>query len=86
MALAHTTVFTASGGQATQLTMLVDWFADPVDSGVTAHSLVERIHHDDLKVLVSGILSHPIGVKHSQAAAVATSTLLKWKLHYQYND
>lgn len=77
--LAHTTVFTASGGQPTQLTVLVDWFADPVDSRVTPHSLVEWVHHDDFKVFVCGIFSHPVGVENTQAATVTTSTLLKQK-------
>lgn len=75
--LAHSTVFTASGSQATQLTMLMDWFADPVDSGVTADSFVEWIYHYNFKVLVCGIVGDPVRVKHPQAATVSTSTLLK---------
>lgn len=77
MTLAHSTVFTASGSQATQLTVLMDWFADPVDSGVTADSFVERIYHYNFKVLVCGIVGDPVRVKHPQAATVSTSTLLK---------
>ena len=63
--LAHTTVFTASGSQPTQLTMLVDWFADPIDSWVTTHRLVEWIHHDDFKEFIRGVFCHPVRVENS---------------------
>lgn len=76
VALTHTTVFTASSGQTTQLTVLVHWFADPVDSWITAYSFVEWVYHDDFKVFVCRIFGHPVRVKHSQAAAVSASTLL----------
>lgn len=79
MALTHTTVFTASGGQSTQLTVLVDRFTDPVDSWVTAHGLMEWVYHDDFKEFVGGIFSHPVRVKDTQTAAVSTGTLLKPK-------
>lgn len=75
--LAHTTVFTASSSQPTELTVLVDWFTDPVDSWVTTNSLVEGVHHDHLKELVSGILCDPVGVDNSQATTVSASTLLR---------
>lgn len=77
MTLAHTTALAASGGQATHLSVLVNWSAEPVDSRVTTNCLVERIHHDDFEVFESGIFRNPVGVEHSKTAAMAANTLLE---------
>ena len=36
--------------------MLHDWLGDPVDLGVSADGLVERINHDHFEVLVGRVL------------------------------
>jgi len=77
VALADTTALAASGGQATHLSMLVNWPAEPVDSRVTTNCLMGRIYQDDFEVLVSGIFRNPVGVEHSKAAAMSANTLLE---------
>ena len=77
MTFAHSAVLSASGSQTAQLTVLVDWFTDPVDSWVTAYGLVEWIHHYNFKEFECRVLCYPVGVKNSQTAAVSASTLLK---------
>jgi len=56
VALSHTPVLLASGGETAHLTMLVGWRADPVDARITGDSLVAWIDADDLEVLEGGIL------------------------------
>lgn len=54
--LEHTTVVATSGGETTELTVLVSGVADPVDLGVVSDGIVRRIDKNDLVVLVGGIL------------------------------
>merc|ERR1711998_675983 len=56
--------------------MLVSRSTDPVDPWVTADALVGWIDQNDLKVLESCILVHPVGVEHAQATTSASNTLL----------
>ena len=60
MTFAEAAGTTTSCSKATQLTVLVHRFADPVGLGVTADGLVEWINQDDLKELVSRVLAHPV--------------------------
>merc|ERR1719384_2527185 len=46
----------ASGGKATEFPVLHDGSAHPVDLGVTCDGLVVDVDHDDLEVLVGGVL------------------------------
>ena len=66
----------AHSSKTTSLATLVDGLGDPVDSGVTADSLVVGIHEDNFVVLVDTILVDPVRVEDSQVAASATDTLL----------
>lgn len=50
----------ASTGQAAALAMLVNGLGDPVDARIITDADVARINHDDLEVLVSGILVDPV--------------------------
>lgn len=49
---------------------------DPVDTRVAADGLVGRVHHDDLEVLVRGVLSDPVRVQHTQVATGAAGAHL----------
>ena len=77
MALAvQSTVMTAGRGQAAQLAMLHHRLADPVDAGVVADGVVAGVHKNDLVVLEGGVLVHPIGVEHAEAAELPAGSLL----------
>jgi len=69
-------VLAASRGESTQLTVLVRGLGDPLHAGVVANSVVLRIDQDDLVVLVGQVLVHPVGVQHTEVAALASHTLL----------
>ena len=56
VALAETAGLLASGSEAAHLAVLVHRLGDPVDARVAADGLVLRVHADDLKVLVGGVL------------------------------
>jgi len=56
--------------------VLHDWSAHPVDLGVAPDGLVVRINHDDLEVLVGGVLANPVGVEDAQSLESAANTLL----------
>ena len=49
--------------------------AHPVDLSIPPDGLMEGIDHDDLEVLVSGILAHPVRVQNTQSLDAATHTL-----------
>ena len=53
---------------------LVDWLDNPIDPGVPTDGLVLRVHKDDLKILVGGILVDPVGVEDSQVCAATTDS------------
>jgi hypothetical protein len=72
---AQTTVLLASGGEATELAVLVHILAQPVDPGVVADGSVGNINKDDLKVLVGAILIHPVGVENPQSTKLTASPL-----------
>ena len=75
MALANTSVLLADGGKTTRLTVLVDRVTDPVHARVSADSLVLGVDQDDLVVLVSRVLVHPVGVQDAQVGAATANTL-----------
>lgn len=72
----ETTSLAAGSGKATQLTMLVDGVADPVDARIVADSLVGSVHQNYLKVLIDSVLVNPVRVKHTEAGALAANALL----------
>jgi len=76
LAFAVTTVLLAGGGEATELTVLHDRGDDPVDAGVVADGLVLDVDHDDLVVLVGGVLADPVRVEDTERAALASGAFL----------
>ena len=74
--LAHSSRLLAGGGEAAQLTVLVDSVDDPVDLGVSPDGGMGHVHHDHLEVLVGGVLTHPVAVEDSQSLESASNTLL----------
>lgn len=77
VALAQPTAALAGRGEATQLTVLVHRVTDPVGLGVAADRVVGGVDHDDLVVLVRGILRHPVRVEHAESTDAATDALLR---------
>jgi hypothetical protein len=74
--LAETTGALAGAGQAAQLTVLHDGADHPVDLGVASDALVVRVDHDDLEVLVGGVLSDPVRVEDAESLEAASDALL----------
>jgi hypothetical protein len=69
------TVFAASSCETAQFAVLVHSLADPVDAGVVADRLVGGVDHNNLEVLVYGILIYPVRVQDTKAAALTANTL-----------
>jgi len=61
---------------STKLAVFLLSLADPLDSGIAADSGVGGVHHDDFVVLVGGVLTHPVRVKHAERANLATHAFL----------
>lgn len=76
VALAQPTAALASRGETTQFTVLVHGPGDPVDLGITTDGVVGGIDHDDLEVLVGGILGNPVGVQHTETSHATANTFL----------
>ena len=72
----ETTVLLSGGSKSSSLAVLVNRVDNPVDAGIVSDGNVGRIHQDDLKVLVGGVLVNPVGVEHSQVQGVSASALL----------
>uniref|UniRef100_A0A3Q3J0I0 Uncharacterized protein n=1 Tax=Monopterus albus TaxID=43700 RepID=A0A3Q3J0I0_MONAL len=62
--------------QATHLSVLVHSLCDPLGVWVASDGLVEGVNQNHLKEFVGGVLTHPVGVKHSQCSTMTASTLL----------
>jgi len=77
VSLAETTVLFANGSETTSFATLVHGIRDPVDSRVTADSLVVGVDKDDLVVFVHAILIHPVRVQDPQVPASPSYTLLR---------
>jgi len=56
--------------------VLLDWSAHPVDLGVSGDGGVVDVDHDDLIVLVGGVLTHPVGVQDPQALESSANSFL----------
>mmetsp|Transcript_19721 Transcript_19721/g.41207 ORF Transcript_19721/g.41207 Transcript_19721/m.41207 type:complete len:275 (-) Transcript_19721:33-857(-) len=76
-ALAQATARAAGRREAAQLAVLVRRVADPVDARIVADGIVCGVDHDDLVVLVGGVLVHPVRVQDAQATDLATNALLR---------
>lgn len=70
-----TAVLLTSCSKSTKLAVLVNWVADPVNSRVVTNDSVGWVYKNHLKVLVHGILVHPVGVEHAESAAFTSNTL-----------
>ncbi len=73
----HAARVAAGRRDAAQLAVLHRRGADPVDARVAADGVVGRVHHDDLVVLVRGVLVDPVRVEQAQAAELAAGALLR---------
>ncbi|KAJ8579100.1 hypothetical protein ON010_g97 [Phytophthora cinnamomi] len=62
--------------EATLLAALVHGVGDPVDARVATDDLVRVVHHDDLEVLVRGVLVDPVRVEHAQVRELVAGALL----------
>lgn len=58
--LAQTSRLASGTGKTTALAMLVNRVDDPVDARITTDGLVGWVHHDDLEILVGGVLVDPV--------------------------
>lgn len=86
VALAQATALLSCRCQATHLSVLVHSLCDPLGVWVASDGLVEGVDQNHLKELVGGVLTHPVGAKHSQASTVTASTLLGRKNKYILNQ
>lgn len=76
MTFAETTVLLSNASKTARFPMLVDRVGDPVDSGVTADSLVVRVDKNDFVIFVDTILVDPVRVQDAKIAASSSNTLL----------
>lgn len=74
--LVDTSVLLSGGGKTSGFSVLVDWVGNPVVSCVSSDGLVGWVYHDDLEVLVGGVLVNPVRVQDSQVGSTTTDTLL----------
>merc|ERR1719309_168935 len=76
VSLTKPTRLLASSSQAPELPVLLDGSAHPVDLGISPDSRVVGVDHDDLKVLVGGVLSDPVGVEDPETLEPPPDSLL----------
>uniref|UniRef100_A0A182ILW8 Uncharacterized protein n=1 Tax=Anopheles atroparvus TaxID=41427 RepID=A0A182ILW8_ANOAO len=77
VALAQTTRTLSSRSETTKLTVLVHGITNPVHLRIPADGFVGSIDHDDLEVLVGGILGNPVRVQDAETTDTATNTFLQ---------
>ncbi|CAK6432995.1 unnamed protein product [Pipistrellus nathusii] len=58
-----------------RISLLVDWFSDPLGVGISSDSFMEWINEDNLKEFVRGIFATPVRIQDSQSPTVASSSL-----------
>ena len=71
----HSSSFLAGGGESAELSVLHLGRGNPVDTGVTADSLVGWVNHDDFVELEGSVLTNPVRVENTHVGALATNTL-----------
>ena len=74
--LSETSVFLTSGGETSELSLVLLLGNNPVDSWVLLDGGVVWINADDLEEFVGGILTNPVGVEDSEVRALSTNLLL----------
>lgn len=77
VALTKTAALLPCRRQATHLSVLVHSSCDPLGVWVASDGLVGGINQDHFKKLVGGVLTHPVGIEHSQGSTVTASTPLR---------
>ena len=75
-ALAQAAGLLAGVSQTAELSVLVDGATDPVSLGVPPDGGMGDVHHDDLEVLVGGVLTNPVGVEDPQTLESPAHSLL----------
>jgi len=76
VALAQAPGLFAHGGKSPELPVLVLVAGHPVEVAVPPDGLVLGVDHDDLEVLVGGVLAHPVRVHDAEAAEGLAHALL----------
>ena len=74
--MAQTSGLFTSGGQTSALTPLLLGHKNPVHVGIISDLGLGHINHDNLVVLVGGVLGNPVAVQYSQALQPVTNPLL----------
>ena len=74
--LAQAARLLASVSQTAELSVLVDSATDPVSLGVPPDGGMGDVHHDDLEVLVGGVLTNPVGVEDPKTLESPAHSLL----------
>ena len=62
MALSKAMALSACRWQPMHLSMLVDWFGDPLGVRISSDSFMEWINEDNLKKCVCGIFTNPVRI------------------------
>merc|ERR1711931_519957 len=75
MTLAHTTVLPTSSSLSSQLTVLHDGLAYPVDPGIPSYGFVHGIDHDDFVVHIRRILTYPVRTQHTKSTSQPSCSL-----------
>lgn len=65
VALSEPTALPARRRQPTHLSVLVDWFGDPLGVRISSDSFMEWINEDNLKKFICGIFTNPVGIQDS---------------------
>merc|ERR1712062_122214 len=76
--LSHSSVLPTRCRETSQLTVLVDSLADPVDTRISTDGFVHGINHDDFVVHVCGILADPIRTQHSKSSSQTTGSFFSF--------
>merc|ERR1719313_213245 len=72
----QSSVLLTSGGETSELSFVVFFLTNPVDSWVSLDSFVSWVNANDLEEFVSGVLTNQVRVENSQVGALSTDLLL----------
>lgn len=67
VALSKAMALVASRCQPMHLSVLLDWFGDPLGVGISSDSFMEWINENKLKKFVCGIFANPVRIQGSQS-------------------
>lgn len=80
MPFANSTVLLSSRREPAGLSVLVNRGTDPVHARVPTNGFMLRIHENDFKVLVRGVLVDPVRVQDPEIRALGTNSLFGHRL------